>query len=279
MGTYNFFDLEIPSRLMEYLNYCITVKNMSMTTVLNYKSDLTMFLSFIKKVKTRNPSDVNDINISDLDDVFIKEITLSDIHMFFTYITVQKGNGVDARARKTASIKSFFKYLETKAKIIDKNPAYELDSPKKEKRKPVYLTLEESRILLNGLHGPNKERDFCIVTLFLNCGLRLSELVNINISDIKGDLLTVVGKGNKQRTVYLTPACIDAIDSYLKVRIPPENDFRDALLISSRRKRINKRTVQSLLKKYFIESGFTDKKYTPHKLRHSVTCCCFKRVA
>ncbi|CCJ33824.1 Probable integrase/recombinase [Caloramator australicus RC3] len=151
-----------------------------------------------------------------------------------------------------------------------------MESPKINKRHPVYLTLEQSKRLLDSIKGRNKERDFAIITLFLNCGLRLSELVSIDISKIKGDTLTVVGKGNKERTVYLNKACIKAINSYLAVRPKDGVVDKDALFLSERKKRIDKRTVEKLVKKYIVSAGLLNDKYTPHKLRHTAATLMYK---
>ena len=280
MELYELLDYTLPPRVIEYLNYMLTVKNMSMGTAKNYKSELRMFFRFLKKMKTRSKDKLDDINISDIDDDFIQNITLPDMYSFISFITIERKNGAQARARKIAAIKSFFKYLESKAKVITQNPARELESPKIDKRNPIYLTLDESMKLLNSVTGKHKARNYCIIVLFLNCGLRLSELVGINMSNIKEDTLTVIGKGNKERTIYLNELCLESIENYLKVRIIPDNlDDKDALFISGKRKRISEKAIQELLGKYFKQAGLTGKKYTAHKLRHSATCCNLKRVA
>lgn len=277
MEFYDLYDSTMPQRLIEFLNYLITIKNLSSKTVYNYKSDLKLLLRFLKKVKLRLKEDVSLIDISDIDDDFLRAITLTDMYMYLSYITMERKNGANARARKIASAKSFFKYLESKAKMLDQNPTRELESPKIEKRNPVYLTLEESKQFLNNISGRYKERDLCIAIIFLNCGLRLSELIGISIPNIKDDMLTVVGKGNKERTIYLNNACIEAIDDYLKVRLEPkDDDGKIALFLSNRGKRISEREVQKLLKKYFLEADLTAKKYTAHKLRHTAATLLYK---
>jgi site-specific recombinase XerD len=161
---------------------------------------------------------------------------------------------------------------------VDENPALNLESPKISRRNPTYLTLDESKSLLRAVDGKNKERDYCILTLFLNCGLRLSELCGINISNIKGDILTVIGKGNKERTVYLNNACMKAIEDYLSVRSKNLHKIidKDALFISKNWTRLNKRTVEMMLKKYLKAADLDTDKYTPHKLRHTAATLMYK---
>lgn len=277
MEIYELFDYTLPPRLTEYINYMLTVKNMSMETIKNYKSEIKMFLRFIKKLRTRSKDKIELIDISDIDDEFIKRITLNEMYAFMSYVTIERKNGAYARARKISALKSFFKYLESKAKVITQNPARELESPKIDKRNPIYLTFEESKRLLNNISGNHKERNYCIIMLFLNCGLRLSELVGINISNIKEDTLTVIGKGNKERTVYLNESCLEAINDYLEVRVEPDDEEdKDALFVSGKRKRISKKAVQSFLKKYLVEAELTGKKYTVHKLRHTSATLLYK---
>ncbi|MDO6355447.1 tyrosine recombinase XerC [Caloramator sp. CAR-1] len=270
------FDENLPYILNDFLGYLYTVKGKSLNTIDGYKVDLRLFLKYIKKIKYNLKNEIDDIDISDVNAELIKQIILSDIYSFINYVSIKRQNSTYARARKIAAIRSFFNYLETKAKIIKENPARELESPKINKRHPVYLTLEQSKKLLDSIKGRNKERDFAIITLFLNCGLRLSELVSIDISKIKGDTLTVVGKGNKERTVYLNKACIKAINSYLAVRPKDGVVDKDALFLSERKKRIDKRTVEKLVKKYIVSAGLLNDKYTPHKLRHTAATLMYK---
>lgn len=273
-------DPTIPKYLNDFLNYLGTIKGKSSNTISGYRIDLTMFFRFLKLYKGYVDSKAlfEEIDISDIDEPFLTSIKLADIYAFLSFTENQRSNGSYARARKVAAIRSFFKYLHGKAKILDENPAIELESPKISKRNPVYLTLDESKSLLSIIEGKNKERDLCIITLFLNCGLRLSELVGINISKIKDDTLTVIGKGNKERTVYLNKSCIKVIDNYLSVRnlLEVEYEDKDALFISRNNRRINKRTVELLVKKYVNKAGLTNEKYSPHKLRHTAATLMYK---
>lgn len=212
----------------------------------------------------------------------ISEITLQDIHAFLGYLKKNYRSKPATLARKTASIRMFFKYLCNKMKLIPNNPAQDLESPKLDKRLPKYLTLEQSRELLQTVKTPtanthgnhdNSTRDFAIITLFLNCGMRLSELTGINISDIdfENNKLTVIGKGDKERTIYLNKACVNAIHSYLAVRPHDgvKGDARNALFLSEQRKRISNRTVQYIVKQEFRVAGIDASKYSVHKLRHT----------
>lgn len=272
------YDIECPRILNDFLAYLITVKAKSVNTVYGYKIDLKLFLKYIKVIKNEKnikSIDVDSVDISSLDIEFIKAISIYDIYSFINYITLERKNSSYARARKTAAIRSFFKYLETKVKLINENPAKDLESPKISKRHPIYLTLDESKRLLDSIEGKNKERDYAIIMLFLNCGLRLSELVGIDIDKIKGDTLSVIGKGNKERTVYLNDACINAIERYMNVR-PKDSKDKNALFLSERKTRINKRTVELIVKKYVQKAGLTEDKYTPHKLRHTAATLMYK---
>ncbi|WP_035165597.1 tyrosine recombinase XerC [Caloramator sp. ALD01] len=278
MNIWSIYDKECPIILNDFLAYLINVKAKSYNTVLGYKVDLKLFLKYIKYIKNipnNTEITVDEVNINDIDVEFIKSITLYDIYSFINYITLERQNSSYARARKTAAIRAFFNYLETKVKLISENPAKELESPKISKRHPVYLTLEQSKKLINVIDGKHKERDYAMIMLFLNCGLRLSELVGIDIDKIKGDILTVIGKGNKERTVYLNQACIEAINRYLAVR-PVDAKDEKALFLSERKTRINKRTVEIIVKKYIEKAGLGNEKYTPHKLRHTAATLMYK---
>lgn len=281
---------QLPKLLKDYLNYNINL-NKSNATINEYRYDLTRFLKYMKAL-TKSSKNINldDVDISDIDSKFLKRIDSSDIYEYISYLKTSQNNSATTRARKIASIKGFFRYLYLKVKVIDDNPAKEIETPKLEKTLPKYLTLNESQRLLNKakegdkqqlrrIKHPEKEmtkhqkdlatRDYAIVTLFLNCGMRLSELVGINISHIKFDecVLTVVGKGNKQRTVYLNKACITALNDYLKIRPVITGADKDALFLSDRKKRISKRMVQTSIGQYLESAGLNG--YSVHKLRHT----------
>lgn len=273
-----------PKRVIEFLNYLENVKGKSLNTIKGYSVDLGLFFKFLKVYKGLENNieleKIEEVEVSELGDNFIKDITLSDIYAFLAFLEKVRNNSAYARARKVATLKSFFKFLNSKIKIIDENPTVELESPKINKRHPVYLTLDQSITVLNSMDKTNKNyyRDYCILTLFLNCGMRLSELCNIQIEKIKGDTLTIIGKGNKERTVYLNEASISAIDSYLKNRNDSKatEEAKKYLFLSSKYRPINKRSVEILVKKHIENAGFKNQKYTPHKLRHTAATLMYK---
>ena len=269
-----------PEFVNSFLDYSITILNKSPNSVKEYNYDLNMFLKFMKiHFKLTKETDFKNISIRDFSIDTLKKITLDDIHAFVSYLALNQRAKPATRARKISTIRIFFSYLSQKAKLIDNNPAQNLETPKLDKRMPKYLSLEESKKLLNVTMDENddfKERDFAIITLFLNCGLRLSELVGINLQDIDFDeyKMTVIGKGNKERTIYLNKACIHAIQAYIKVR-PTEGIKHDqkasnkALFLSKRKERISKRTVQYIVEKELRKAGLDTSKYSTHKLRHT----------
>lgn len=273
---------DLPESVSDFLNYLETIKSKSPNTINAYKIDLTLFFRFLSIYRglVKNDTEFENIDISRIDDEFIKTIKLRDLYAFLSFTEKHRNNSSYARARKVATLKSFFKYLFGKAKIISENPATELESPKINKRHPVYLTLNQSITLLESLDKTNKNyaRDYCILTFFLNCGMRLSELCGIEKDKIRGDTLTIVGKGNKERTVYLNDACLKSLQNYLNVRDDSKAtaENKKYLFLSSRNSPINKRTVEIMIKKHITNAGFTDQKYTPHKLRHTAATLMYK---
>ena len=261
----------LPNLVKLYLNYLSGVKSKSELTVLEYASDLRLFFRFISR--TRNLCDksvpFDEINISLMDDETICSVTLDEAYLFLAYCRKERNNDNNSRARKVTAIKRFYRHLEINGKISVNKMAF-LEAPQKKKSLPKYLTLEESLKILNDVDGKNKERDYCILTLFLNCGLRLSELVGINISHIKdNDTLVVLGKGNKERTVYLNSACLDAISSYIAVRPKDGVIDRDALFLSNQKKRISRVTVQKMVEVNLDKNGLSGRGLSTHKLRHT----------
>lgn len=262
---------ELPVLVRKYLNYLSGVKSKSQLTVLEYASDLRLFFRYI--VRSRNLCDksitFDETDISFLSEEVICDVTLDEAYAFLTYCRNERKNDNNSRARKVVAIKRFYKYLEVNG-YIEVNRIAFLESPQSKKSLPRYLTLEQSIKLLNSVDGKNKERDYCILTLFLNCGLRLSELVGINISHIKDDnTLVVLGKGNKERTVYLNDACLRAIRDYLAVRPKDGVIDRDALFLSNRKKRISREMVQKTVEGYLKKSGLDGMGFSTHKLRHT----------
>ena len=273
---------ENPDYLNAFLDYSTTILNKSPNSIKEYNYDLAMFLKFIKiHFRLTNETDFDKIKIYDLPYDVIKKIELDDIHAFLGYLTTTFNSKSATRARKISTIRIFFKYLSQDASkkfLLDHNPALNLKTPKKDKRLPKYLSLDDSKRLLDAASNEdnrNCERDYAITTLFLNCGMRLSELVGININDIDFEdcKLNVIGKGNKERTIYLNKACMKALSSYLNVRpkiVDKDNKNSDkALFLSERKERISNRTVQYIINKELMEAGLDSRKYSVHKLRHT----------
>lgn len=266
------FLAEAPGVIREFLGYMQTIKGKSPKTVDEYYIDLRTFFRYMKYsrklVDINTPSD--EISIHDIDIEFIETIQLIDVFEYMNYLLSERGNREAARARKTSSLKTFFKYLTNKTGQLKVNPIQDLDSPKLKKSLPKFLTLEQCIELLKSIDGKYKVRDYCIVTLFLNCGMRLSELVNININDIHVDgTLKLTGKGNKERIVYLNQACVNAIEKYKKIRPVDGVKDKNAFFISRQSNRISIKTVQFILKKYFKAIGLDGQGYSVHKLRHT----------
>lgn len=269
-----------PEFVNSFLDYSITILNKSPNSVKEYNYDLNAFLRYMKiHFKLTNETDFNNISIKDFSLDTLKKITLNDIHAFLSYLALNQKAKPATRARKISTIRIFFSYLSQKANLLESNPAQNLETPKLDKRIPKYLSLDDSKKLLNVTadeNDENKERDLAIITLFLNCGLRLSELVGINISNIDFNecKLTVIGKGNKERTIYLNKACINSIKNYLSVR-PTEGVKIDskasnkALFLSKRKERISNRTVQYIVERELQKAGLDTSKYSTHKLRHT----------
>ena len=232
------------------------------------------FFRYLLSIRGKVPkgTDFESIDISTVDKELISSVTISDLYAFIVYCKNERGNNAATRARKTSTLRIFFKYLTSQIHLIEVNPAELLEAPKVKSALPHHLTLEESLELLSSVEGPNRERDFCILTLFLNCGMRLSELCGLNLSDIRPDgTIRLLGKGNKERIVYLNDACTSAITSYLAVR-PNEGvkyEDKNALFISRNKRRISNKTVQHLVQTYLEKAGLGGQGFSTHKLRHT----------
>ncbi len=281
---------DCPKFLKEFLIYNDTIKGKTKNTTDAYYSDLRTFLRFLKVYFGIIPEPVDfysnnhedainslkNIEINDISLELVKKVELDDLYEYMAYLNRTRDNRPRSRARKVSSLKAFYSYLYNKAKYIDHNPAAELDSPKLGKTLPKYLELTESKALLEAVEGDNAERDYLILTLFLNCGLRLSELVGINIKDIRNNSLTVTGKGNKQRKIYLNNACVSALNRYLEVR--PHDGVKDqhALFLNKNKTRLGQRGVQNIVKKYMDLAGIDTNEYSTHKLRHTAATLMYK---
>ena len=273
---------EAPPVLRDFLSYHETIKGHSRATVDEYFLDLRNFFRYLKTERGLVPrsTELDDISIQDVDLKLIASVTLNDVYDYMAFLSRDKvknershepeyGLMASSRARKIATIRSFYKYLTVKTKQLDVNPVEGLDTPKTTKSLPRYLTLDESRRLLDAVDGVNRERDYCIICLFLNCGLRISEIVGLNIGDVRGDSLRVLGKGNKERIVYLNDACQAAIEAYKPVRSQMVGSSVSALFVSNRRQRMGREAVHAMVKKTLLKAGLDPDKYSSHKLRHT----------
>ena len=270
-----------PDYINSFLDYSITILNKSPNSVKEYNYDLANFLKFMMiRFKLTNKTNYDEIDISSFTEKDLAKITLNDIHAYISHLAIDNRSKATTRARKISTIRIFFKYLTQKEKILKEDPAQNLETAKLEKRMPKYLSLDDSKKLLNVAgheDNRNSKRDYAITTLFLNCGMRLSELVGININDIDFSecKMTVIGKGNKERTIYLNKSCMIAINDYLSTR-PPANTIKHdsknsekALFLSEQRQRISNRTVQAIINKELKLAGLDSKNLSVHKLRHT----------
>lgn len=273
---------DCPQILRDFLTYHETIKGQSQKTISEYYLDLRMFLRFIKLMRNDMPIDtrLEDISIKDVDLEFIRSITTSEIFDFLSYLAndrtvnpdspaLEHGIEAAARARKLSAIKSFYKYLTVRTKQLQENPVADLEYPKLRKSLPKYLTMEQSAALLKSVSGPNEKRDYAILMLFLNCGIRRSELVGLNLTDVYEDRIRVVGKGNKERFVYFGSACRKAIDVYLPERNKKVLSDNRALFGSRDNNRISVTAVHRLVKKALMQAGLDSTQFSAHKLRHT----------
>ena len=273
---------DCPQVLRDFLTYHETIKGQSQLTISEYYLDLRMFLRFIKLMRSDMPihTVLDDIPIKDIDIGFIREITTSDIFDFLSYLANDRnptpdspapdlGISASSRARKLSAIKSFYKYLTVRTKILQDNPVADLEYPKIRKSLPKYLTMEQSARLLASVSGANEKRDYAILMLFLNCGIRRSELVGLNITDVYEDRIRVVGKGNKERFVYFGTPCRKAIDSYMAERSKKILTDNRALFGSRNGNRISVTAVHRLVEKALLQAGLDPTQYSAHKLRHT----------
>lgn len=270
----------LPPLVKEFASYKSVIQNASEKTISEYLLDLRTFFRFLiardKKISP-DSEEFEKINIRGIDLEYIKNITTEDIYEFLMYTDNIRGNMAAAKSRKLSSIKGFFKYLTTKRMMLEDNPAINIEAPKKKQALPKFLSLEESLDLLNAVKNDKDSkttvRDYAIITLFLNCGMRVSELVGINIEDVDGQFrsMTVTGKGNKQRIIYLNEACKTALADYVQERLGEQHKacMSRALFLSSREQRISVKTVQWMVYKYLDLAGLESKHYSVHKLRHT----------
>ena len=273
---------DCPQILRDFLTYHETIKGQSSLTIQEYYLDLRMFLRFMKLMRSDMPihSRLDEIDIKNIDIAFIRDITTSDIFEFLSYLANDRTPNPDStvpdygispasRARKLSALKSFYKYLTVRTKQLTENPVADLEYPKLRKSLPKYLTLEQSAALLQAVSGPNEKRDYAILMLFLNCGIRRSELVGLNLTDVYDDRIRVIGKGNKERFVYFGTSCRKAIDAYLPERHKKVLSDNRALFGSRDNNRISVTAVHRLVKKAFLQAGLDASQFSAHKLRHT----------
>lgn len=261
---------DIPSYARKFLIYMTTILGKSDKTVHEYYYDLRTFFRFVMCYFNKSSfDDFDTIDCSNYSISELKKLTTDDLYEFLMYIRNTRDNNPNALARKISCLKSFYNYMTVKSHQLDNNIAKDLESPKIPKKLPRYLTLEQSLKLLDAVDGEFAVRDYAIITLFLNCGMRLSELVGINMRDMQEKSIFIRGKGNKERKVYLNDACVDAINNYLKVRPHDSVVDRDALFLSKRKTRISNNMVYKMVKKNMERAGLDPEKYSPHKLRHT----------
>lgn len=273
---------DCPQILRDFLIYHETIKGQSPKTISEYYLDLRMFLRFVRLMRNDMPitTCLDDIPIKDIDVPFLRDIQTSDVFDFLSYLANDRAINPDslapdygispsARARKLSAIKSFYKYLTVRTKLLQENPVADIEYPKLRKSLPKYLTMEQSAALLKSVEGQNQVRDYAILMIFLNCGIRRSELVGLNISDIYEDRLRVVGKGNKERFVYFGTPCRKAIDAYLEQRKKLILTDNRALFGSRNGNRISTTAVHRLVEKALKQAGLDATQFSAHKLRHT----------
>ncbi len=278
MKRYN----DIPQILRDFLTYHETIKGQSQKTIAEYYLDLRMFFRFMKLMRNDMPihTRLDDIPIKDVDLNFVRSITTSDIFDFLSYLANDRTPNPDslvpeygisptARARKLSALKSFYKYLTVRTKQLQENPVADLEYPKLRKSLPKYLTMEQASALLQSVSGVNEKRDYAILMLFLNCGIRRSELVGLNINDVYEDRIRVVGKGNKERFVYFGTPCRKAIDTYMIERNKLVLTDNRALFGSRNGNRISVSAVHRLVDKALLQAGLDVTQFSAHKLRHT----------
>ena len=284
-------DRDCPRILKDFLAYHENIKGQSSKTVAEYYLDLRMFLRYMVILHESLPleTDINSVSIRHVNVEFMKTITLEDIYDFFSYLgsdriyhpeTRHPGQGIDsaARARKLSAIKSFYKYLTIRTHQLEENPVADVEYPKLRRALPKYLTLSQAQDLLSSVKGSHADRDFAILLIFLNCGLRISELAGLNYGDVYQDRLRVLGKGNKERTVYMGDACVRAIEKYNGTLSETlQKDVKRPLFLSQKGGRMSTNAIHRLVKKHLTEAGLDSTQYSAHKLRHTAATLMLSR--
>lgn len=265
------YKAEAPQPVREFLVYHDTIKGQSAATIDSYYLDLRTFTRYLMVERGLAPRDasLDEIDIREVGLDLYSAVSLSDIYDYLAFLSRDRELNAKSRARMITTLKGFYNYLTVKTKQIQNNPVLNLDTPKLPKALPSYLTLEESKRLLQAVDGRNKTRDYCILCLFLNCGLRISEMVGLNLADIRADHLLIHGKGSKERIVYLNQASAAALEQWLEERKYIQTNETNALFLSSRRKRISVDSVQLMVHNTLLKAGLDASRISPHKLRHT----------
>ncbi len=265
---------ECPDFFLDYILHITVTKGLSNRTVEEYYMDIRMFLKYLRMMNDPAYVDAQNlqcVSIRDMPLSMLKNVRIQTLYEFLFYIKEERENQSKSRRRKTSALKSFFGFMSDQ-NYIDHNPTERLELPTPKRSLPKFLTLEQSQKLLQSIDTAFFERDYCIITLFLNCGIRLSELINLNINDLMLDEceMRVLGKGNKERMVFLNSACMEALYEYLAVRKELANETTDkALFLSKRHTRISKRRVQQIVENALSAAGLSGMGFSTHKLRHT----------
>jgi len=273
---------QLPKIMKDFLVYLTTIKGKSQRTRKEYEYDLTLFFRFHLAMQNDiEIAQLNNISIATITIEEIREITLEDLYLFMEYCEVHRQNAASARARKVATLKSFFKYIKGKRRLIEENPAEELETPKIGRRKPIYMNMEEATQFIDGIQNHRASpRNYCMMMFFLNLGIRVSELCQLNTSSIQGRYLTVIGKGNKERTVYLNDSCLQALNNYQQSgKTAYKGVGEEPLFVSQKGTRFTRQTVAKIVKQINKQSGLQKDHLTPHKLRHTSATMMYKAGA
>lgn len=271
-----------PKLLKDFLIYLTTIKGKSFRTRKEYEYDLLLFFRFQVAIQNDLPTnDLTSIDLSEITIEWLREISLEDLYLFMEYCQVQRGNSAAARARKVATLKSFFRYLKGKRRLLEYNPAEELETPKLGKKTPIYMNMEEARQFIEGIEAKKSSpRNYCIIMFFLNLGIRVTELCNLNKSSVQGNYITVEGKGNKERNIYLNEACQSALKAYQEQeKHIYKGDGEEPLFLSQKGTRLTRQRIAKIIKQINANSGLLKEKLTPHKLRHTSATMMYKAGA
>lgn len=280
MTQYHKQPVPAPPVVQDFLSYLVGIKNQSRNTAYEYSIDLRAFFEFyLTRHKNAAKDDSRDDAYLHMTIADVQNIDRIDIADYLYYMS-NKGLAPATRARKLASVRAYFDYMCYKTYRLEDNPCEMVESPAFKRKLPVFLTEEDCLELLEAIRhslDKNTARDYLIITLFMCCGLRIDELVGVNVGDIRpyqesgadGLQLVVTGKGSKQRTIYLPQLCIEAYHNYADKRPEPKDRREKALFISQKGQRLSHRAIERMVKKYFVKANLDATRLSPHKLRHT----------